>query len=100
MKTLFLTTVVALSLSAGGAFAQPSQAQGGGQTSPTGNTPNSSKMGAGMNNTDATKGNTGTTTTTGSSGTGMTGGMADPAKPTAANPSSQGNAGPGTVPGK
>jgi hypothetical protein len=38
-KTLFLTAALALSLSAGGAYAQPSQAQGGGATSPTSNPP-------------------------------------------------------------
>jgi len=38
-KILFSTAALALSLAAGGAYAQPSQAQGGGSTAPTSNPP-------------------------------------------------------------
>lgn len=91
MKTLFLTTVMALSLSAGGAFAQPSQAQGGGATSPTSNPPGAS---------DATRSGTGMTSGGAMSNPGMSGASGGMTGAPMANPSSQGNAGPGTVPSK
>lgn len=78
-KALFLTAALALSLSAGGAYAQPSQAQGGGATAPTSNPPAAS---------DATR--PGSVETGGTSGT--TGGaMNNPS-----NPPSQGKGGPTT----
>lgn len=87
-KTLFLTATLFVSLAAGAASAQPSQAQGGGATAPTSNPPAASdatrpgSMGAGGTSSPGMAGSSSSTSTTAS----------NPAGPSSAGPTSNSGA--------